>query len=84
MLQKTYMHHHLDQLMEMSAEYLTFVNSCFVDITKAYDSLDHKALLAIMELIIIHGYPISWWSSSRRYMLQSGTTAAFGVPKVRL
>ena len=34
--------------MEKAVEYRTPVHLCFIDLTKAYDSVDHAAVVAIL------------------------------------
>ena len=36
--------------MEKAVEYRTPVHFCFIDLTKAYDSVDHAAMVAILRL----------------------------------
>ena len=38
------------QVMEKAAEYRTPIHLCFIDLNKAYDSVDHAAMVAVLRL----------------------------------
>ena len=50
------------QVIEKATEYRTPVHLCFVDLTKAYDSVDRTALAAVLRS---YGDPINWLTSSK-------------------
>ena len=57
------------QVVERAKEYHTPVCMSFVDLTKAYDSVNRQALIAIVKE---YGVPRDWLTSSRNCMREPG------------
>ena len=57
------------QVVEKATEYKTPVHLCFIDLTKAYNLVNHAAMVAILRS---YGVPDSWLRSVRTSPLEPG------------